>query len=155
MCLCVCIYAHKLFISKSQTSFSLKEKMAPFNYFTSLSCSLLNHPEGGASLSTGPQMALGGTGNKGSKGEEPLSAPGSRCRFAAWTKVTAGSAAQHLSAKHSPKCHSFSNTDLVLPRTPGCSQEGSMAFQQLNAVSNWSSPHSTARDCGAEHCEGV
>lgn len=53
---------------------------------------------------------------------------GSWCRLAAWTKVTAGSAAQHLSGKLSPRCHNFSNTALVLSGTLGCSQEGKRDF---------------------------
>lgn len=57
ICACVYIYAHNLFVSKSQTSFSLKGKMATFNCFTSLSLSLLNLLEGCASISAGPQMA--------------------------------------------------------------------------------------------------
>lgn len=45
---CVYIYAHKLFTSKHQTSLSLKDRMATtFNYFTSLSFSLLNLLERG------------------------------------------------------------------------------------------------------------
>lgn len=112
--------------------------MATFNYFTFLSFSLLNLLEGGASLSAGPQVALGSTGTPllPCKGEEPLSTLGSRCRLTAWTKVTAGSAAQHLSGKLSPRCHNFSNTALVLPQTLGHSQQGSIAFQQLNVISN-------------------
>jgi len=134
--ICMCIFMLTNFISKSQTSFSLEEKIATFNCFTFLSSSLLNLLAGGASLSAGPQMALGGTGNKGSKGAEPPSVLGSRCRLAARTKVTAGSAAQQLSGKLSPPCHNFSNAALVLPWTPGYSQESSMAVQQLNATSN-------------------
>lgn len=42
MHVCVYIYAHKLFTSKYQTSLSLKDRMATFNYFTSPSFSLLN-----------------------------------------------------------------------------------------------------------------
>lgn len=40
------IYAHKLFTSKSQTSLSLKARMATFNYFTSLSFILFAESSG-------------------------------------------------------------------------------------------------------------
>lgn len=42
--------------------------------------------------------ALGGPGNKGSKGEEALPTLGAQCRLV-WSKVTAGNAAPDLSGK--------------------------------------------------------
>lgn len=145
----VYIYPHKLFVSKSQTHFFLKGKMATFNDLICLSVFLLNL-EGGVSHSTGVPMALGGTENKGRKGEEPFSMLVSQCRLAACTKVTAGKNVQPCSGKLRSRYHNFSDTAHVLAQTLGCSQEGSR-----NAVSNWSSPCSTTREYVAEHCKGV
>lgn len=94
-CVPLYIYAYKDFTSESQISFSLKGKMATCNYFASLSFSAKSSRKR-TSLSAGPQMALGGTGNKGCEGEEAPSMLGSWCKLAACSQVAAGRAAQHF-----------------------------------------------------------